>query len=286
MICIARYLDVSLLLLPLLRCIFLEQISRFCENCGALDHLRRDCVERPRKILLTQPGNFNLSAGKEKISKKVNYDKKRDHWASFDAGVGFERVLDTWEATEEISRSVPSSKPPAPLFRFDAPVKLDPVTEMKEDITRTNTANIRIREDRAGYLNDLDADASLYNPKSRRLHAEGDDFVKAGEGGGLVSQPTLAEKNEKMIKIKKEQEALRKRQQLELVYGEISRDVINVEPVETQKASVIQIEQKIVKSVKSDHSEIFGSFFNKSLQKWGFACCHKLDPLDPNCSAS
>ncbi len=51
-----------------------------CENCGAMTHKRRDCLERPRKVGAKFSGsNF---APDEHLQPKLNmdFDGKRDRW--------------------------------------------------------------------------------------------------------------------------------------------------------------------------------------------------------------
>ena len=55
-----------------------------CENCGAMTHKKRDCLERPRKIPAKYSGsNF---APDERLLPKLNlgYDGKRDRWNGYD----------------------------------------------------------------------------------------------------------------------------------------------------------------------------------------------------------
>ena len=67
-----------------------------CENCGSTSHKRRDCLERPRKVI-AKFSQRNLAsddtrdAGKDRES----FEAKRDRWRGFevDAVVGPDRVV-------------------------------------------------------------------------------------------------------------------------------------------------------------------------------------------------
>lgn len=53
-----------------------------CNNCGAMTHTAKECIERPRKVGAKYSGtNFK---GDEK-SKEVGrgYDEKRDRWSGY-----------------------------------------------------------------------------------------------------------------------------------------------------------------------------------------------------------
>merc|ERR1711913_16185 len=54
-----------------------------CENCGAVTHKKRDCLERPRKIGAKYSGaNF---APDESLQPKLalDFDGKRDRWNGY-----------------------------------------------------------------------------------------------------------------------------------------------------------------------------------------------------------
>lgn len=55
-----------------------------CENCGALTHKRKDCMERPRKVGAKYSG-YNILPD-EFIQKNLalSFDGKRDRWSGYD----------------------------------------------------------------------------------------------------------------------------------------------------------------------------------------------------------
>lgn len=55
-----------------------------CENCGAMTHSKRDCMERPRKIGAKFTGA--KIAPDEFVQPELSrdYDGKRDRWAGYD----------------------------------------------------------------------------------------------------------------------------------------------------------------------------------------------------------
>ncbi len=125
---------------------------------------------------------------------------------------------------------------------------------------------LRQRADVAAYLR-KDAIGN-YNPKTRET-SEATEFVKAGASevarlretartiGNFsdVANPTEAEILWRATERKKAETSEARKRKLEEAYGEIS-----------------------------DHTEIFGSYFDKETQRWGFACCRSLDRDERSCN--
>ena len=76
-----------------------------CENCGAMTHKKKDCVERPRSLAKTakvsgqdiapDEGTVNLQE-----HGKLGWDGKRDQWAGYRAE-DHERVIERYQQMEE-----------------------------------------------------------------------------------------------------------------------------------------------------------------------------------------
>lgn len=109
----------------------------------------------------------------EKKKPKNDYDEKRDHWAKFDVSQHRTVVNDRLD-----SKPTESSEP------------------MADERARTVVRNLRIREDTAKYLHNIQADLTDYNPKTRSLKARNvgdateslfveaeESFVPAGKDG-------------------------------------------------------------------------------------------------------
>ncbi|CAG8461249.1 7199_t:CDS:2 [Paraglomus occultum] len=54
-----------------------------CENCGAMTHKTKDCVERPRKLGAKWTGK-NIQADEIIQEIELDYDAKRDRWNGYD----------------------------------------------------------------------------------------------------------------------------------------------------------------------------------------------------------
>ena len=55
-----------------------------CENCGAVTHKKRDCLERPRKVGAKYSGT-NFAPDERMLPKlALGFDGKRDRWNGYD----------------------------------------------------------------------------------------------------------------------------------------------------------------------------------------------------------
>jgi pre-mRNA-processing factor SLU7 len=76
-----------------------------CQNCGAMTHSRKDCLERPRKVGAAWSGQ-DIAPDEIVLDEDVkgnNWDAKRDKWAGYDP-VNHQKVVVEHEALEEARR--------------------------------------------------------------------------------------------------------------------------------------------------------------------------------------
>jgi len=162
-----------------------------CENCGAMTHKKKDCFERPRKIGAIH-NSINI-APDEHVQPELNqdFDGKRDRWAGYDPNQ-HKAIVEQYQKIEEAKRDLRAQKLNADgdekgegnnsadendedkyVDDFDMPgTKVD----SKQRIT---VRNLRIREDTAKYLRNLDLSSAYYDPKTRSMrdnpHKPGED---------------------------------------------------------------------------------------------------------------
>lgn len=55
-----------------------------CENCGAMTHKRKDCMERPRKVGAKYSGTNILPDEFIQKNLALSFDGKRDRWSGYD----------------------------------------------------------------------------------------------------------------------------------------------------------------------------------------------------------
>lgn len=160
-----------------------------CENCGAMTHKKVDCMERPRKIGARFSGA--LMAFDEFVQPKIvsDYDGKRDRWAGYDPAAHKE-IIEEYKKVEEAKQKIKADKlkdnPEAELSddEEDEDKYVDEVdmpgtkVDSKQRIT---VRNLRIREDTAKYLRNLDPNSAYYDPKTRSMRDNPNPKIKPGE---------------------------------------------------------------------------------------------------------
>lgn len=148
-----------------------------CENCGSMTHKKKDCMERPRKTLAKFSNS--LIAHDEFIQPdlKLDYDGKRDRWAGYDPS-GYKEIVEEYEKIEEAKRQLRADKLKANPNESDSSEEDDgdkyadeidmPGTKV-DSKQRITVRNLRIREDTAKYLRNLDPNSAFYDPKTRSM---------------------------------------------------------------------------------------------------------------------
>lgn len=175
-----------------------------CENCGAISHKTKDCLERPRKKGAKWT-NKNIAA--DEIFSDVkgidnDYEAKRDRWNGYDPNE-HKHVIKEYEAIEEarrkkreeeidkqtstdlstakkLARKEKKESGPTSDGDFGSSdsdeededkyaEKADMVGQKVDTDKRISVRNLRIREDRAKYLYNLNPESAYYDPKTRSM---------------------------------------------------------------------------------------------------------------------
>lgn len=159
-----------------------------CENCGAMTHKKIDCMERPRKIGAKFSGA--LIAHDEFIQPKIisDYDGKRDRWSGYDP-VAHREIVEEFQKVEEAKQKIKAEKlkdnPNVELSDDDEEDDDKYVDEVDMPGTKVDSKqritvrNLRIREDTAKYLRNLDPNSAYYDPKTRSMR-DNPNQVKTG----------------------------------------------------------------------------------------------------------
>uniref|UniRef100_A0A671UF67 Pre-mRNA-splicing factor SLU7 n=1 Tax=Sparus aurata TaxID=8175 RepID=A0A671UF67_SPAAU len=156
-----------------------------CENCGALTHKKKDCLERPRKVGAKFTGTGIAPDEHSQVSLDLDYDGKRDRWNGYDPEE-HQRIVEEYAKVDLAKRTLKAQKLQDEL----ASGKLDQ-TEREHDSEdededkyaddidmpgqnfdskrRITVRNLRIREDTAKYLRNLDPNSAYYDPKTRAM---------------------------------------------------------------------------------------------------------------------
>nr|CAD7453371.1 unnamed protein product [Timema tahoe] len=167
-----------------------------CENCGALTHNKKDCMERPRKVGARFTGHGIAPDEFIQRDLSMDYDGKRDRWAGYDPSE-HKAIIEEYQKVEEAKRQLRAEKlnaniegeeeeeaasnqgcSPFPLQKAEELDKEDedkyvdevdmPGTKV-DSKQRITVRNLRIREDTAKYLRNLDPNSAYYDPKTRSM---------------------------------------------------------------------------------------------------------------------
>ncbi|KAL5711820.1 hypothetical protein ACHQM5_014059 [Ranunculus cassubicifolius] len=176
-----------------------------CLNCGAMTHDAKACMERPRKKGAKWTNMY--IAPDEKIETfELDYDGKRDRWNGYDAAT-YARVIERYEARDEARRKFlkeqqlkkleeKNSNPNDEQAEVSEEEEEDDEDALKVDEAKVDESkqmdfakvekrvrttgggstgtvrNLRIREDTAKYLLNLDVNSAHYDPKTRSMRED------------------------------------------------------------------------------------------------------------------
>ena len=136
-----------------------------CENCGALTHKAKDCLERPRAKGAKFTGR-DIQADDVVQDVQLGWDAKRDRWNGYDPSE-YRAVVDEYNQMEELRRQAAKDLEEGAAPADDGDKYADESDMSKHQSTATR--QLRIREDTAKYLLNLDLDSAKYDPKTRAL---------------------------------------------------------------------------------------------------------------------
>lgn len=148
-----------------------------CENCGAMTHKTKECLNRPRARGARWTGK-DIQADEVIQDVQLGWDAKRDRWNGYDA-TEYRAVIEEYEELENLKKKVKNSENDNEqrlTTEDDEEAQMREEEEAKyaeeSDMGRkqsTATRNLRIREDTAKYLLNLDLDSAKYDPKTRSM---------------------------------------------------------------------------------------------------------------------
>jgi len=188
-----------------------------CTNCGAMSHKAKDCCERPRKVGAKFTGK-DIQADEVTKELFLDFDGKRDRWNGFEPEE-YDHVVIEFDRAEQLRRQrkkeeelqkfsmkedgkingnghgIESDSEDSDVEGSGVGSGIGPEDEKadfidkdekavgvkKDPRTRTTIRNLRIREDTAKYLRNLDPNSSYYDPKSRSMRENPYQASKADE---------------------------------------------------------------------------------------------------------
>lgn len=153
-----------------------------CENCGAMTHKKKDCLSRPRKEGAKWTGK-NIEADELVEDVHLGWDAKRDRWNGYDAE-DFQAVIEEYKQLEEYKKKAQDAADEDKDGDDGDGDKYEAETDMGRK-QATSTRNLRLREDTAKYLLNLDLESAKYDPKTRSMVDSG---ATADNAAALVAE--------------------------------------------------------------------------------------------------
>ncbi|KAL1319038.1 hypothetical protein HN51_071328 [Arachis hypogaea] len=172
-----------------------------CENCGAMTHDAKSCMERPRRVGAKWT-NKHIAPDEKIETFELDYDGKRDRWNGYDAST-YARVIERYEARDEARKKYLKEQQLKKLEKSNQNGEEDAASDEdeEEDDLRVDEAkvdeskqmdfakvekrvrttgggstgtvrNLRIREDTAKYLLNLEVNSAHYDPKTRSMRED------------------------------------------------------------------------------------------------------------------
>uniref|UniRef100_A0A672HCL1 Pre-mRNA-splicing factor SLU7 n=1 Tax=Salarias fasciatus TaxID=181472 RepID=A0A672HCL1_SALFA len=161
-----------------------------CENCGAMTHKKKDCLERPRKVGAKFTGTGIAPDEHNQVQLNMDYDGKRDRWNGYDPEE-HQRIVEEYAKVDLAKRTLKAHKLQDELASGKLDQTVSAFMEREHDSEdededkyaddidmpgqnfdskrRITVRNLRIREDTAKYLRNLDPNSAYYDPKTRAM---------------------------------------------------------------------------------------------------------------------
>ena len=133
-----------------------------CENCGSMSHKEKGCLQRKRKKGAKWTGR-DIAADEAIEDVKLGWDAKRDRWDRYQASE-YGEVVEEYNMLDGMKRKAAGEED----NDEEDGAKYEAETDMGRQQS-TSTRNLRLREDTAKYLLNLDLESAKYDPKTRTM---------------------------------------------------------------------------------------------------------------------
>ncbi|KAF2397496.1 hypothetical protein EJ06DRAFT_533100 [Trichodelitschia bisporula] len=158
-----------------------------CTNCGAMTHKAKECLSRPRKLGAKWTGK-DIQADEIVQDVQLGWDAKRDRWNGYDPAE-YEGVVQEYNELEALKRERAKALGEDDNDDPDKRNKEADGDRYEEEATMGRTQSsaraLRLREDTAKYLLNLDLESAKYDPKTRSMADAG---AVADEAARLVAE--------------------------------------------------------------------------------------------------
>ncbi|KAL9055863.1 MAG: hypothetical protein Q9162_003289 [Coniocarpon cinnabarinum] len=158
-----------------------------CENCGAMGHSKKECLSRPRKKGARWTGSDIQADVHVTGVEHGGWDAKRDRWNGYDAREHQLTVEQQNEMRQLMEQQTKKAEDAGDGDEDDEEAAKHEHGVEDSEIAQPGKGqkHLRIREDTAKYLLNLDLDSARYDPKTRRMVDEG---ATADKASALVAE--------------------------------------------------------------------------------------------------
>ncbi|KAJ1508969.1 mRNA splicing protein [Coelomomyces lativittatus] len=106
-----------------------------CENCGAMSHSIKECMERPRKKRAKWTG-LDLQPDEKMHHLELGFDAKRDRWNGYDP-MEHTQLMEEWERVEEERKKIKAQK-------FNASLLHRPPQEILDEVDTSSDEEVEV----------------------------------------------------------------------------------------------------------------------------------------------
>ncbi|KAI9552678.1 hypothetical protein GHT06_020555 [Daphnia sinensis] len=266
-----------------------------CENCGAITHKKKFCMERPRKVLVKYSGTEIAPDEFIQRELKLDFDGKHDRWNE-----EFEKVEDT-KRQLKAQRLNTGDEEDGGEEEMDGDEdkyvdEVDMPGTKVDSKQRITVRNLRIREDTAKYLRNLDLNSAYYDPKTRSMREnpykdtgkEAEQVDYAGENFIRLSGDTSKRAQAQLFSWEAQHANSIQESILERYSGKEHLQVLPKALLLAQTEQYVEYSRagKIIKGAEKpvvsscyeedvyiyNHHSIWGSYWKDG--QWGFQCCY------------
>nr|XP_023029920.1 pre-mRNA-splicing factor Slu7-like [Leptinotarsa decemlineata] len=257
-----------------------------CENCGALTHKKKECMERPRKVGAKFSG-ANI-APDEYIQKNLSlsFDGKRDRWSGYDPSE-HKTVIEEFQKVEEAKRHLKAEKLNAEESEDEEKDEDKYVDEVDMPGTKVDSKHIIVFSYHGENFVRFSGDTQ--NHAKAQLFAW--EAYEKGVDVHLLAEPTKLELLKKEYEKKKEQIKTKIQSNVLERYGgeehleEPPRSLLLAQTEDyieySRSGKIIKgAEKEVIKSKYEEdvyinnHTSVWGSYWRGG--QWGYKCCHSF----------
>ena len=145
-----------------------------CENCGAITHVKKDCLDRPRKVGAKYSGqNFK---GDEHIRElDFDYEAKKDRWNGYNPE-SYQEVIDDFDLTNQKIEERHKKQGTDANEEFKERLLNRQYLDTEFDPKTKSSFSLRQKGDKAKYLENLDDTGLVYDGKSRAMNGTSNPY--------------------------------------------------------------------------------------------------------------